>query len=151
MTLRRLQITFTALAAMAAGGCDLSLDPLRDDITGYYDYAGTVYDSPGHSVNGQIDIVRQYGHSADVQVEWNFYEGSRRIVHIESLNSVPAEIRSDGTIRFTVEGELELDGGGWSDFELTHDGRLDGRTLRGSWRLRTDLPSDDRGSFNARR
>jgi hypothetical protein len=147
----RSRLPFIAAAAVLLGGCDLALDP-ADDIAGYYDYAGVVYDSPGHSVNGQLNISRGFSSDADVDLEWNFYEGSRRVVHVETTRSVPAQVYSDGRVRFTVEGRLELDDGSYTDFRLIHDGRRDGRRgLRGTWRLETDLPSDDSGSFSAMR
>jgi hypothetical protein len=36
-------------------------------------------------------------------------------------------------------------------FTLSHDGWLQGRTITGDWRLVTELPTDDSGSFTARR
>ena len=50
-----------------------------------------------------------------------------------------------------VEGQLEVGAGQYRDFRLTHEGRRSGRSLRGTWRLVTDLPSDDAGTFTARR
>ncbi len=153
MTLLRSRILTVALAAVTLGGCDLALDP-RDDISGYYDYAGSVYDAPGHSVNGQLDISRGYGASsdADLHLQWNFYEGSRRVLFVETTRTVPVDVRSDGTIRFEVEGQLRLSDGGYTDFRLIHEGRREGsRGLRGTWRLITDLPSDDSGPFTATR
>jgi hypothetical protein len=153
MHLLRSRIPIVALTAILFAGCDLALDP-RDDFTGYYDYAGTVFDAPGYSVNGQLDISRGYGYGSDaeVELEWNFYEGGRRVLYVETTRSVPARTYSDGSIEFTVEGSLQLSNGSWTDFRLTHDGQRDGsRGLRGRWRLVTDLPSDDSGTFTARR
>ncbi|MEO5510619.1 MAG: hypothetical protein ABIV28_08955 [Longimicrobiales bacterium] len=153
MPLSRLRLPFlaVALATLTVGGCDLALDP-RDDISGYYDYAGDVYDSPGFSVNGQLDISRPYSYGSEIDLDWNFYEGSRRVLHVETTRAVPAEVDIDGALRFTVEGSLQLSDGSWTDFRLTHTGRReDHRSLRGTWRLTTDLPSDDSGTFSARR
>ena len=146
----RLTLPFVFLTAFAASACDIV--GVDDDLLGYYDYAGTVYDEPGRSVNGQLDITGTYGRAADVDVQWNFYEGSQRVVHVESARRVPATISSDGRIRFTVEGQLQLSNGSYTNFTLTHDGRRSGsRGLRGTWRLVTDLPSDDSGTFTATR
>lgn len=139
-----------AVVAVTAGGCDI-LGP-NADLAGYYNYAGTVYNSPGHSVNGQLDISGQYSNSADIGVDWNFYEGGQRIVHVQTTRSVPADIRSDGSILFTVDGRLQLADGTLTNFTLTHEGRRSGtRGLTGTWRLVTDLPSDDSGNFTATR
>jgi hypothetical protein len=61
------------------------------------------------------------------------------------------DIDSDGRIQFRVTGDLQLSSGRWTYFELRHEGRVSGRTIRGSWWLDTDIPSDDRGSFTASR
>lgn len=154
-TMHQIRSTISRLALLAIlpltlAGCDV-LGP-QDDLSGYYDYAGTVYDSPGHSVNGQLDIRQGYTSNADVDVDWNFYEGSQRVVHVVTSRTVPAVVQGDGTIRFTVEGRLQLSDGSYTDFTLTHDGRRSGtRGLKGTWRLLTDLPSDDSGSFTATR
>jgi hypothetical protein len=152
MQLLRSKLPFALVTAVLLGGCDLALDP-RDDLEGFYDYAGTVYGSPGFSVNGQLDIDQGYrtGSDADAELDWNFYEGSRRVVRIETVRTVPVYVGHDGRFDFTVEGRLEVGSGQYRDFRLTHDGYRDGRTLRGTWRLVTDLPSDDRGNFSARR
>jgi hypothetical protein len=148
----RRYLSFVPLAAVLAvsTGCD-ALGP-NEDLAGFYNYAGTVYNSPGRSVNGQLNITRPFGNEADVDVDWNFYEGSQRVVHVESSRDVPAQILNDGTIRFTVEGSLQLSDGTFTNFTLTHDGRRSGsRGLKGTWRLLTDLPSDDSGTFTASR
>ena len=136
--------------AVMLGGCDLALDP-GEQLSGFYDYAGTVYGEPGFSVNGQMDIRETYRDDADAEIEWNYYEGSRRVVAIETIRAVPVDIDYDGRFRFVVEGQLDLGNGQYRDFRLVHDGQRSGRSLRGTWRLTTDLPSDDSGTFTARR
>jgi hypothetical protein len=143
-----LALLFTSTAFSA--GCD-ALGP-AEDLAGFYDYAGTVYDSPGRSVNGQLNITRPFGNEADVDVDWNFYEGGQRVVHVETSRTVPAQFESDGDIRWTVEGSLQLNDGSFTNFTLTHEGHRSGsRGLKGTWRLQTDLPSDDSGTFTATR
>ncbi len=150
MKLLRSFLPIVAFLAFTGAGCDI-VDP-SDDIAGYYDYAGSVRDEPGKSVNGQLDISRGFGHSeADVDLEWNYYEGGRRVLYIETVRTVPAYV-TGSSVEFTVEGRLELSDGSSTDFRLEHDGRREGsRGLRGTWRLVTDLPSDDSGTFTARR
>ena len=136
--------------AVALGGCDLALDP-GEQLSGFYDYAGTVYGEPGFSVNGQMDIRQSYRDAADAEIEWNFYEGSRRVVAIETVRAVPVDFDYNDRFHFEVEGQLEVGSGQYRDFRLIHDGERSGRSLRGTWRLITDLPSDDAGTFTARR
>jgi hypothetical protein len=137
------------LLALALAGCDSPFG-YDDDIEGYYAYAGTVDDSPGYSVNGELRITRQHGDRAEGRMDWYMYEGSRRVLEITS-NNVDVHIERDGDVRFDVYGDLQLSSGRWTTFELRHEGRLRGRTLRGSWDLRTDMPSTDEGRFTASR
>ena len=138
-----------SLLALGLAGCDLALG-YDDDIGGFYDYAGTVRDAPGYSVNGQLYIDHRSRRNGYLDMEWFMYEGSRRILEIED-RSVPVTIDSNGRVRFTITGDLRLSDGGWTYFRLVHDGRVSGRTLRGNWELITDLPSTDRGTFSASR
>lgn len=146
-TLRKLWIA--PVLALALAGCDSPFD-YDDQIEGYYSYGGTVDDSPGYSVNGELRIYDQYDGRARGSIDWYMYEGSRRVLEITS-NDVDIYVDNDGDIRFDVIGELQLSNGSWTDFELRHEGRLSGRTMRGNWDLRTDIPSTDAGRFTASR
>lgn len=136
------------LCALALGACDLT--GYDEDISGFYSYAGNVYNSPGYSVIGDIYIDHRSRRTAYADIEWFMLEGTRTILEVED-NNVPVTIDSDGRIRFDVVGDMQLSDGGWTDFRLEHEGRVGSRTMRGSWELITDLPSTDRGSFTASR
>jgi hypothetical protein len=136
------------LLALVLGGCDLT--GYDDDVDGFYSYAGTVYDAPGYSVNGTLNIDQRNRRDAWADVEWFMLEGSRTILEVEDWD-VPVTVDSNGRVRFVVIGEMQLSDGGWVDFRLEHDGRVSGRTMRGNWELITDLPSTDRGTFSASR
>ena len=140
----------TPLLAVALAACENPYG-YDDYIEGFYDYAGTVYDAPGYSVNGQMYVNQSTSRrEADAELEWYMYEGSRAIVQIES-GYVPMTMYSDGRVRWVVTGEMQLSDGDWVDFRLEHDGRVRGGTIRGTWELTTDLPSTDRSTFTASR
>ena len=136
------------LFALALTGCDVT--GYDDDVEGWYSYGGTLDGEPGYTVNGELRIHSQYRDEAYADFEWYMLEGSREIFEVFA-EDVWVDIDSGGRIRFTVRGDLQLDDGRWRDFQLEHEGRLSGSTLRGSWRLETDLPSTDEGRFSARR
>lgn len=140
-----------AAIALLAGCSDYDVyGPDRHDFEGYYTYAGTVEGRFGHTVTGEIVITRQYRGEADVSIDWTYWEHGEPIFRIVTDYPAVADLDRDGYITFDFEGELYLHGRpAW--FRLTHDGRLSGRTIYGEWRLRTDLPSTDYGSFTATR
>ncbi|MGH7506822.1 MAG: hypothetical protein ACRELX_14290 [Longimicrobiales bacterium] len=121
-----------------------------DRFEGFYNYAGTVNDEFGDVVVGSIRITRARGDRAYVDIDWEYLDRGSSVIRIESDRSAIADIDGDGRIEFDFEGDLFIDGG-ITYFRLSHDGWLNGRTLTGDWRLETDLPTDDRGTFTARR
>jgi hypothetical protein len=117
---------------------------------GYYTYAGAVEGRFGHTVAGELIIGDTYGGRADVSIDWTYYEHGDPIFRIRTDYPAVADLDSDGYIEFDFDGELFLYGQPvW--FRLSHEGRLSGRTIYGDWRLRTDLPTTDYGSFTATR
>jgi hypothetical protein len=120
------------------------------DFEGYYSYAGTVDGVVGDAVLGSFTVTRQRGRSAEVAIDWEYLEQNETIIHITTDRAADARISSDGRITFDFEGDLFI-GGDVVRFRLEHDGRLRGNTMTGYWRLTTDLPTDDAGSFTARR
>ena len=152
--MRRASLPIAALLPLLllAGCRDYSIyDPDgRRYVEGYYSYAGTVAGRPGHTVSGEIVITRQYRGEAEVDIDWTYYDRGEPLFRITSRIPAVAEIDRRGGIWFEFEGDLFLYGRRtW--FRLTHDGWVEGRTIYGDWRLDTDLPSTDRGSFTARR
>ena len=143
------KLAFAPVLVLLLAGCESAFG-INDDIEGYYSYGGTVTNSPGYSVNGDLYITGQYRDEAEADIDWYMYEGGTRILHI-AADRVPVDVDSDGRIQFRVTGDLQLSSGRWTYFELRHEGRVSGRTIRGSWWLDTDIPSDDRGSFTASR
>lgn len=143
----RAALLLTAVLLLA--GCDDVFGPDRD-FEGFYSYAGTVDDAAGDFVAGDIRIFDERRRSARVDIDWEYFDAGDPILRIRSDRPALADIDSDGRIFFEFEGDLFIDGEvTW--FRLTHRGRIRGRTLTGTWRLETDLPTDDRGTFTARR
>lgn len=141
-----------SLSLLLLAGCrDYDVfGPGGRNFEGFYSYAGTVDDRFGHTIAGEIIITRQYGGRADVEIDWIYYERGQPIFEIRSDRPAVADLDRYGRISFEFEGELFLYGDPvW--FTLSHDGRLEGRSLFGEWRLRTDLPTTDYGSFTASR
>jgi len=136
------------LLALAVGGCDVT--GLVDDLEGWYSYGGTVEGSSRNSVAGELRIYSQRGRQAYADIEWYMLESGERIFEVYA-EEVPIDIYSDDRIRFTAWGDVQFSDGTWGEFELEHEGRLRGRTLRGSWWLDTDSPSYDEGDFIAER
>lgn len=147
--LPRFRVLAVPFFALALGGCELPLD-WDDDVGGWYSYAGTVHDEPGFSVNGELYISRGYGSSAYADVEWHMLEGSQEIMDIRA-DDVPVDTDWGDHIRFTIEGDLQMADGRWRQFRLEHEGELNGRTMKGTWELHTDVPSTDSGRFSASR
>ncbi len=150
--MRRATPIFIALLLPLVAGChDYGIfGPGYRDFEGYYTYVGVVENQFGHTVAGEVVVSRQYGDRADVAIDWTYYDRGEPLFRIRTDRPAVADIDRDGDIRFDFEGNLSLYGQRvW--FRLTHDGYLSGRTIRGDWRLRTDLPTTDYGSFEARR
>jgi hypothetical protein len=124
--------------------------PDDDRFEGYYQYAGTVDDAVGDYVNGSVWIDRQRRGTAEVSIDWEYFDRGVSVVRIRSDQPAIADIDEDGRIEFEFQGDLFLDGE-VTYFRLVHRGRLRGRTVTGEWWLETDLPTDDAGSFTARR
>jgi hypothetical protein len=136
------------LLALAAGACDIT--GFDDDAEGWYSYGGTVEDSPRFSVAGELRIYGQRGNEAAADLDWYMLENGERIFEVFA-EDVLVQVSSDDRVRFTAWGEFQLEDGRWREFELEHEGRLRGNTLRGSWWLDTDIPSSDEGEFIAER
>lgn len=140
-----------ALALLPLAGCDWDFYGVdRRDFEGVYNLAGTVDGELGDAVVGSLTITRQRGGRADVTIDWSYLDRGDEIIRIETDTPAEADLDGDGDIDFEFVGELFIDGEWWP-FRLTHDGRLRGNTMNGFWRLTTDLPTDDSGSFTARR
>ncbi|MGH7502527.1 MAG: hypothetical protein ACREL7_12310 [Longimicrobiales bacterium] len=120
------------------------------DFEGVYSLAGTVDGELGDAIVGTITVTRQRGGRADVTVDWSYLDRGVEIIHITTDTPAEADLDSDGDIDFEFFGDLLIDGEYWG-FQLTHEGRLRGGTMHGFWRLTTDLPTDDSGSFTADR
>jgi hypothetical protein len=145
-------VTLLLVALLLSAGCsDYDVfGPGGRDFEGFYDYTGDVDEHFADEVNGEIIVSRQYGDRAEVVIDWTYYESGAPLFRIRTDRAAIADLDRYGNISFDFEGELFLYGRTtW--FRLSHDGRLDGRTIYGDWRLRTDLPSTDIGSFSARR
>jgi len=136
-----------SLLAVALSGCDfMSYD---DNVEGWYSYGGTVDDAPGYTVNGELRIHGQYHHGAYADIEWYMLDGTLEVFQVIA-DDIPVDI-DGGRVRFTTWGDLELTDGGVREFELSHDARVGGHTMRGDWWFETGLPSRDEGPFTARR
>ena len=144
--------TLLSVALLLCAGCsDYDVfGPGGRHFEGFYDYRGDVDDHFTDRVDGDIVVSRQYGDRAEVVIDWTYYEGGDPLFRIQTDRAAIADLDRYGNISFDFEGDLFLYGRTtW--FRLSHDGRLDGRTIFGEWSLRTDLPSTDFGSFSARR
>jgi hypothetical protein len=120
------------------------------DFEGFYSYAGTVDDAFGDAVTGQVTITRQRGDRADVTIDWSYIDAGVESVNITTDRAAVADISPDGFIEFEFTGDL-FTGGRAVEFRLTHEGRLRGDQIAGTWRLFTGLPTTDRGAFIAER
>ena len=147
LSLRNRWLAAPALALTLAG-CDVT--GYEDDIEGRYTYDGSVDDSFGTYVEGEIRIYGQRYDEAWADIEWYMLDGDQVIFEVLA-EEVPVWLEHDGRVRFTTFGDLQLSDGRWREFELNHEGRLRGRTLSGWWELETDVPTIDEGRFTARR
>ena len=120
------------------------------DFEGFYSYAGTVDDAAGDAVVGTITVTRQRGSTALVSIEWTYLDNGEPIIEITTDSPAVADLGPDGLIEFEFEGDLFIDEDVVT-FSLRHEGRLRGRTMTGFWDFATGLPTDDAGSFTARR
>ena len=124
---------------------------IRDyDFEGFYSYAGTVDDAAGDAVVGNVTITRQRGSTALVSIAWTYLDNGEPIIEITTDSPAVADLGPDGLIEFEFEGDLFIEDK-VVDFYLRHEGRLRGRTLTGIWEFDTGLPTNDAGSFTARR
>ena len=114
----------TPLLAAALAGCDVT--GYEDDVEGWYSYSGTVEDSWGYRVDGELRIFDQRYDEAYADVEWYMLDGDEVILEI-TAEDVPVWIDSGGRVRFTTTGDLRIDDGRWREFELYHEGRVSGR------------------------
>lgn len=144
-------LAIVLIAALVLPACDRwdVVGPGRG-FEGDYTYAGTVDHEFGDAVIGSLFITRQRGGRAYVDIDWEYLDRGVSVIRIVSDEAAIADIDRDGFIAFDFEGDLFIDGAR-TFFRLTHDGRLRGRTLTGEWRLDTDLPTNDRGTFTAHR
>jgi hypothetical protein len=149
--MRRALLLSVALPLLLASCRDYDVyGPGGRRVEGYYTYAGTVSGKPGHTVVGELVISRQYGREAEVHLDWTYYDRDGPLFDIRTDVPAIAVIDGYGRIDFDFEGDLFLYGRRtW--FRLSHDGRIDGRTIYGDWRLRTELSTTDRGAFTASR
>ena len=149
--MRRLQLTFALLALPLAGCTRWDVFGVGDrDFEGYYAYAGTVDGIVGDAVIGSFTVTQQRGGRASVAIDWEYLERGQTVIQITTDQPADARLSGDGRITFDFEGDLYL-GDDVVRFRLEHDGRLRGNTMTGFWRLSTDLPTDDGGSFTASR
>lgn len=141
-----------ALAGIFAttAACDDVYGPGRRDFEGFYSYAGTVDDALSDNVIGSLTITRQRGSQADVSIDWSYLDNGLEVVRITTDQPAIADLRSDGRIDFEFTGDIR-DGNRLIFFRLTHEGRLRGNTIEGSWRFRTEYPTTDFGRFIAHR
>jgi hypothetical protein len=137
-------------AALLLTGCDDDIFGPDRDFEGFYSYAGTVDDASGDFVAGDIWIDDERSRTARVSIDWEYFDRGEAILRIRSDRSAIADIDEDGWISFEFEGDLFIDGE-VTYFRLWHRGRIHGRTITGDWHLETDLPTDDGGTFTARR
>jgi hypothetical protein len=148
--MRRALILSLSLPLLAGCSDYDVIGPGGRNLEGSYSYAGAVDDHFGHTIAGDLVITRQFGDRADVSIDWIYYERGQPIFEIRTDRPAVADLDRYGRIYFEFEGEMFLHGDiVW--FRLIHDGRLDHQSLHGEWRLQTDLPTTDRGSFTARR
>jgi hypothetical protein len=150
MLAMRAALLLSASLLLLTGCDDDHFGPEDDWFEGYYQYAGTVEDAAGDVVAGSVWIDRQRRGTAEVSIDWEYFDRGLSVVRIRSDQPAIADIDGDDRIEFEFQGDLFLDGE-VAFFRLIHVGRLHGRTLTGDWWLETDLPTDDRGSFTARR
>ena len=137
------------LSLLLLTGCHDVFGP-DDRFEGFYTYAGTVDDAVGDAVVGSIWIDDERRNTAEVTIDWEYLDLGESVLRIRSDRAAIAEVDRDGFIEFEFQGDLFIDGE-VAFFRLIHVGRLRGRTLTGDWHLETDLPTNDRGSFTARR
>jgi len=133
------------------GGCEADFLGIgMRDFEGVYSYAGTVDDALGDVVIGGFVITRQRHDHAEVTIDWSYLDQGVEVVSIATELPATAELWADGRIRFDFEGDL-VTNGRVVRFRLEHDGELRAGTMTGYWRLSTGLPTDDSGTFTARR
>jgi hypothetical protein len=148
--MRRARLAPAALVLFLAA-CDYDVyGPGRRGMEGRYTLAGTVDGRFGHNVVGTIDIRHDRGSSAEVWIDWRYLDRIGTVLRIDTDYPARARVSRSGRIDFEFDGDIRIDGRRvW--FTLRHDGRWDRGVIRGSWRLETDLPTTDRGSFTASR
>jgi hypothetical protein len=144
------RVLLIPVAVLALSACDDDGFGPGEDFQGSYSYEGNVDGRPGHYIEGDFRISRQRNNTAEVTIDWEYFDQLGSVVRIQSEVPAIADIDSFGNIRFDFEGDLFIDGQRVF-FRLEHDGQLSGRTIFGDWRLTTALPTTDRGSFTARR
>jgi hypothetical protein len=149
MLAMRAALLLSASLVLLTGCDDDHFGPDDDFFEGYYQYAGTVDDAAGDVVAGSVWIDRQRRGTAEVSIDWEYFDRGLSVVRIRSDQPAIADIDHNGWIEFEFQGDLFLDNQTLF-FRLIHVGRLRGHTLTGDWRLVTD-ETDDTGSFTARR
>jgi len=149
--MRTRQLSMLLALAVALAGCgDLGLGLDGRDVEGTYALDGEVYGEPAHSVAGFLRIDERRRGDLDAYLDWNYREGAYTVVEIET--EVPARVASNGYDRVTFDFEGQLwTGSRYVSFLLEHEGRVDRRVIRGTWRFRTGHGIDERGEFVARR
>jgi hypothetical protein len=146
----RRALLIPAFVLLASACSDDVFGPGRG-FEGSYSYDGTVNGRPGHFIEGDFRITRVRGNTAEVTIDWEYFDQGFSVVRIQSDVPAIADIDSFGNIRFDFEGDLFIEGRRVF-FRLEHDGQLNNNsTIFGTWRLETELPTTDRGSFTARR
>ncbi|MEX0890539.1 MAG: hypothetical protein WEB88_00110 [Gemmatimonadota bacterium] len=137
-----------ALALTACGDFGLGLD--GRNVEGNYALDGAVYGEPHHSVAGFLRLDERRRGDLDAYLDWNYREGAYTVVEIET--EYPARVDTNGYDRLTFDFEGQLwTGSRYVSFLLQHEGRVDRRVIRGTWRFRTGHGIDERGEFVARR
>lgn len=136
------------LVAAALAGCDVM--GYQEDVEGWYSLSGTVADSYGYRVDGEVRIFGQHHDEASADIEWYMLDGDQVVFDI-TAEGVPVWVDAGDRVRFTTNGDLRMSDGRLREFELSHDGRVSGRRMSGTWYLDTDLPSSDEGRFTAYR
>jgi hypothetical protein len=148
--MRRNAAVLVLAAALPLAACGDIYGVGGRDFEGFYSYAGTVDDTFGDAVAGTVTVTRQRGNRADVSIDWSYLDGGIETVRITTDSPAEAIIRSDGWIEFEFTGDLFLQHS-TVFFRLTHEGQLRRNRITGDWRLVTELPTTDRGSFIAER
>jgi hypothetical protein len=145
---RRIVLLALALSLSACTDWGLGLD--ERNVQGTYALDGAVYGKPSHSVAGFLRLEERRRGELDAFLDWNYREGAFSVVEIDTQH--PARVTTNGFDRlsFDFEGDLWT-GSRFVWFHLEHEGRVDGRVIRGTWRLRTGLGTTERGDFVARR